>query len=254
MNLNFKSKENVEIVYEIHEELFAITDRHPWINSYCEEYGIIQKIKENKDGFFDFSKSLIDVGAEDGNYAMLLDFDKNYCFEPNKRMCCLIHTNMYLKDKVYNTQVYNVALGEKDNEKITFNGFTEEGSGIWDKSMNRCENGVQTIKKMTLDSFNIKNVGLIKTDTEGFDFDVLKGGLKTIIKNDYPPILFENWPVGVCGQTEEKRNDLFNFLGSIGYIVILNWGDHETHLAVKKDSPQLKSILSNEEQLKKDAD
>ena len=234
MNLNFKNKENVQAFYPIKSEFFAITDRHPWIPLYCEEYDIIQKINENKEGFFDFSKSLIDVGAEDGNYAMLLNFDKNYCFEPNKRMCCLIYTNMYLKDKVYNTEVYNIALGEKDNEEIIFNGFTEEGSGNWSQSMGRCEVGLQKIKKMTLDSFNIKNVGLIKTDTEGFDLEVLKGSIKTIIENDYPPILFENWPVDTCGQTEEKRNNLFNFLISIGYTIITNWGDHETHLAIKK--------------------
>lgn len=243
MNLNFKEKENVTIVHEIKSDYFAITDRHPQAPFYCEEYHIIQKIKENKEGFFDFSKSLVDVGTEDGNYAMLLDFDKNYCFEPNKRMCCLIYTNMYLKDKVYNTEVYNIALGEKENELVSFNGFSEYGSGIYEQSMNRCENGVQLIKKTTLDSFNIENIGLIKIDTEGFDLQVLKGGLRTIINNDYPPILFENWPVGVCGQTLEQETKLFNFLLSIGYAIFKNWGDHETHLAIKKDLPQLKQYI-----------
>lgn len=245
MNLNFKDEQNITDVKVMKSEYFAITDRHPFAPFYCEEYGIIKKIKENKDGFFDFSKSLIDVGTEDGNYAMLLDFNKNYCFEPNKRMCCLIYTNMYLKDKVYNTEVYNVALGEKENESVIFNGFSESGGGIYDTSMNRCENGPQTINKVTLDSFNIENVGLIKTDTEGFDIQVLKGGLHTIINNNYPPILFENWPVGIGGQTKETEAVLIYFLTSIGYTILKNWGDHETHLAIKSDSPQLKKYIEN---------
>jgi FkbM family methyltransferase len=252
MNLNFKGNDYMKQTHIISDEHFAITDRHPFAPFYCEEYEIIQRIKENKYGFFDFSKALIDVGAEDGNYAMLLDFDKNYCFEPNKRMCCLIYTNMYLKDKVYNTEVYNVALGEKNNEKIIFNGFSEKGGGYYEETMNRCENGVQEMSKVTLDSFNIKNVGLIKTDTEGFDLQVLKGAMRTIIDNDYPPILFENWPVGVCGQTEESEKTIFNFLTSIGYVILKNWGDHETHLAIKKDSSQLENFLK-ELNKKKDA-
>lgn len=233
MNLVFKDENNTKFDYVIKESLFALTDRMRG-DIYCEEYDIIKKIRLNREGFFDFSKSLIDVGSEDGNYAMLLDFNKNYCFEPNKRMCCLIYTNMYLRNKVYNTEVYNIALGEQDNEEVLYNGFAQEGSGLYKDSMHRAENGVQKIKKMTLDSFNIENVGLIKTDTEGFDLSVLKGGLQTIIKNGYPPILFENWKVGWCGQTKEKMDSCFNFIYSLGYDIFMNWGDHETHLAVKK--------------------
>ena len=94
-------------------------------DNYFDEANILTKINENKEGYFDFNKALIDIGSGDGNYAMLLDFDKNYCFEPNKRMCCLINTNMYLKNKVYNTIVYNVALGDKDGDTAIFNGFAE---------------------------------------------------------------------------------------------------------------------------------
>lgn len=215
-------------------EFFAITDRNPWVQGVCEEYDIVKKIEKNEDGFFDFSKSLIDVGSEDGNYAMLLGFSKNYCFEPNKRMCCLIYTNMYLKDKVSNTEVYNIALGEKDGDVTVFNGFAEKGSGYYESSMNRCENGPVEITKATLDSFNIKNVGLIKTDTEGFDYFVLLGGIHTIIENNYPPILFECWDVGNCGQTQENHDRIMNFLNGLGYEVLEHWGDHETHLAIKR--------------------
>jgi FkbM family methyltransferase len=235
MNLYFKDENRLNGQYlEINSSFFAITDRHPNIHGLCEEYSIIEKIRKNEDGFFDFSKSLIDIGAEDGNYAMLLDFDRNYCFEPNKRMCCLIHTNMYLKDKVKNTDVYNVALGEKDGEIMVFNGFAEKGSHIYNMSMNRCENGVEILNKKTLDSYNIRNVGLIKTDTEGFDYFVLKGAIHTIIENGYPPILFENWNVGHVGQTKEEHDRLFAFLESIGYTILEHYGDHETHLAIKE--------------------
>lgn len=235
MDLYLKDEEHLNGEFFItSEKFFAITDRNPGKPGMCEEYEIIKKIRKNEEGFFDFSKSLIDVGAEDGNYSMLLDFNKNYCFEPNKRMCCLIYTNMYLRNKVKNTEVYNVALGEKENDFIVFNGFAEQGSHIYDVSMDRCENGAEVIEKHTLDGYNIRNVGLIKTDTEGFDYFVLKGGIHTIIENGYPPILFENWDVGHVGQTQEEHDRILRFLLSIGYDKIYeHWGDHETHLAVK---------------------
>lgn len=165
---------------------------------------------------------------------MLLDFDKNYCFEPNKRMCCLVYTNMYLKDKVKNTEVYNIALGDKENGSMIFNGFTEKGGKIWDMSMNRCENGIEIVPKTTLDSFGFKNIGLLKTDTEGFDYFVIKGGINTIIENNYPPILFECWDIGHVGQTKEDHDLLMDLIKSLGYKIIEHWGDHETHLAIKK--------------------
>lgn len=235
MDLNFKNESEPNGKYwVINSTFFAITDRNPWVTGICEEYDIVKKINDNEEGYFDFSKTLIDVGSEDGNYAMLTNFKRNYCFEPNKRMCCLIYANMYLKDKVSNTEVYNVALGEKDGDIAVFNGFAESGSGFYAASMNRCENGVEEITKRTLDSYCIRNVGLIKTDTEGFDYFVLLGGIHTIIENNYPPILFECWDVGTCGQTEETHDRLMNFLKMLGYEIIEHWGDHETHLAIKK--------------------
>ena len=235
MDLCLKSRENMEGGYwTVASDYFVITDRNPWIGGLCEEYNIVEKINNNDDGYFDFSKSLIDVGSEDGNYAMLTNFKRNYCFEPNKRMCCLIYTNMYLKNKVSNTEVYNIALGEKDGEKVIFNGFAEKGSGVYEVSMNRSENGPIEITKATLDSFHIENVGLIKTDTEGFDYFVLLGGIHTIIDNGYPPILFECWDVGNCGQTQENHDRMFNFLKGLGYEILEHWGDDETHLAIKK--------------------
>lgn len=236
MNLFLKHPDHLDGKYFfVSDQMFAITDRLPQVKGLCEEYEIIQKIRENKEHFFDFSKSLIDIGAEDGNYAMLLNFNKNYCFEPNKKKCSLIWTNMWLKNKIENTEVYNIALGDTDFETVIFNGFAEPGDNnnfLYENSF--YEGKEYTITKRTLDSFGIENVGLIKTDTEGFDYFVLKGGLNTIINNNYPPILFECWDVGSFGQTQEGYDRMMNFLTGLGYEILKNWGDVETHLAIKK--------------------
>jgi FkbM family methyltransferase len=234
MDLYFSTNPEDNKIYLASKDWFCLTDRMVNTNCYCEEYNIIEKIRKNEDGYFDFNKNLIDVGAEDGNYSILLDFKENYCFEPNKHMCCLIYTNMYMRNKVCNTHVFNCGCGDKD-ETVTFNGFAQYGSGIYNTSIDRqLDPSYNVMHKITLDSLNIQNVGLIKTDTEGFDLEVLKGAVKTIKNNKYPPILFELWKVNSYSMTQEKHDEMSDFLTGLGYEIIWNYGDHETHLAVKK--------------------
>ena len=228
-NLHYKyESDDPRWVNLVYSNAFIVDERNSHVH-YCEEFDIIKKIQRNEEGFFDFSKNLIDIGAEDGNYALLLDFKHNYCFEPNKKACCLMYANMFLKDKVDNTEVYNIGLSDHEG-MIKFDGFTCEP----DHPDGYSSTGIYNIPIKTLDSFNIENVGLIKIDVEGYEENVLLGGIDTIIRNNYPPILFECWDVDWWGMTQEKHDRLFNILNSLGYEILEHWGDHETHLAIHK--------------------
>ena len=87
---------------------------------------------------------------------------------------------------------------------------------------------------VTLDSFNISNIGFIKIDVEWMEEKVLRGGIGTIIRNNYPPILFECWDVGYFNMSQERHDSLENFLKSLGYEILWHWGDFENHLAIHK--------------------
>ena len=200
--------------------------------AYFSEHDIIKKIRENQEGYFDFNKNLIDIGACYGAYSMLLDFNHNYAFEPSKDKCCLLYANMYLRNKVSNTDVYNVAIGDKD-EKVNFNGYWCEGHNTLDMAYGKVWEMYEVQSKI-LDEFNINNVGLIKIDVEGMEENVLRGGVSTIIRNNYPPILFECWDVDTYGMTQEKRDSLFSFLKWLGYDILEYWGQFDTHLAIHK--------------------
>lgn len=229
----YPNQENFNYYY-IPDECFIISDRNTTVN-YCEEHEVIQKIQKNEEGFFDFSKNMIDIGADDGNYSMLLDFKHNYCFEPNRRSSCILHANMYLKDKVYNTDVYNVLLSSIEKDVI-YDGFSCDENTTNENCYNfhKVYEQQHTVRSKTLDSYNFKNVGFIKIDVEGYEEEVLRGGLLTIIQNNYPPILFECWDVGKSTMTHEKHDSLFNLLETLGYKIFEYWGDFETHLAVHK--------------------
>lgn len=193
-------------------------------NFYCYEADIIENISHNKEGYFDFSKGMIDIGAAIGEYAANLDFNKIYVFEPDKKLLWTCQANLVNADKEDKAETFQVALSDKEGEDTIF------------------VNGVEEFRKVpvkTLDSFNLKDIGFIKIDVEGFEEKVIRGGLLTIISNNYPPILFECWRAGQIVQdgtvfTQEKRDSLFNLLRTLGYEILEGWGNIDNHLAVHK--------------------
>ena len=193
--------------------------------SYCDEAEIITKININNEKYFDFNKSIIDIGANVGIYSFRTNFNKVYAFEPNKIMYNFLNFNLMIFDKYLSSEVYNVCLSDK-NEVIEFDGFNTD-----QHLMNK--NNIEKIYTHTLDEYNCEDVGLIKVDVEGMEEKVLRGGLGTIIRNNYPPILFECW--GIIDDFSKNRHDLLEkLLIELGYDILWGWGNFQTHLAIHK--------------------
>ena len=196
---------------------------------YHGETDVIGKINKNEEGFFDFSKSIVDIGSEIGVYSFGTNFSFAYMFEGNKDKMIMAQFNMLIRDKSEKFEAHNILLSDK-NELVKYDGFCSEFSNVptevYKKELEK------TVDATFLDSFGIKNIGLIKIDTEGMEEKILRGGAGTIINNNYPPILFELWDVGHWGMTQEKHDSLERFLNELGYNILWYWGDFETHLAV----------------------
>ena len=138
------------------------------------------------------NKDIIDAGAYIGDTAILLsDYtDKNvYSFEPFS-----VNYNVMLQtiemNKKNNIIPVLAALGSNESEISIFsNGELDSSSKITSQysSYNSKE---EKVKMITLDKFveeNNINVGLIKTDLEGFEQEFLNGAINTIKK--YKPVL-----------------------------------------------------------------
>lgn len=197
---------------------------------YCDEANIITRINLNEDNYFDFNKAILDIGAHAGVYSFRTNFKHVYAFEPNKMIFSFLNINLIMHNKFDNSKTYNVLLSDKV-EDLEYDGFNA------DKSLpvfGTTYNDISIVKAHTLDEYNLDNIGLIKIDVEGMEEKVLRGGLGTIIRNNYPPILFELWDVGNYGMTQEKHDSLQNFLEDLGYEIFWYWGDFETHLAIHK--------------------
>lgn len=188
------SEEYNNKIIKINEELFIydkyiLPKNHFEIEVFYDKSGMnyIKNINQVK------NKNIIDAGGYIGDSAIVFsDYtDKNiYSFEP-----FLQNYNLMLKtielNKKNNIIPVNIALGD-ENKEIGMDASVGAGSGlsIENAKESNINNIKNKVKMMTLDSYVKENnieVGLIKTDLEGFEQPFLKGAIETI--KEQKPVL-----------------------------------------------------------------
>ena len=153
-------------------------------------------------------KLCLDIGANVGCIGMALEHAGHevISFEPQPEIYKLLNGNV--KGTCYNyglgsaeavLQMPKVAYSDKGN----FGGL-----GIGEKSIY----GNIDVEVRTLDSFGFENVGFIKIDVEGFEREVLMGGIQTILKSK--PILY------IEDDRIPLRQALREMIKSLGYTFV----------------------------------
>lgn len=217
------------------------------------EHFCLEVLRGKYDDIFDFSKSFIDVGACHGVYSieLLKKFKHCYSFEANKTYSYIIGANAVANDVVDRIDIFNVYLSDREGY-TRFNGWTSdvnndnlidaprlthhcyEAKYYWDKL-----DEFDIVNTRSLDSYNFSNIGFIKIDAEGCEFKILQGAVDTIKRNNYPPILFEMWPVESDFITDKEGwkkhcDEMIAFLENLGYKITYNVNPAlDTHLAIK---------------------
>jgi FkbM family methyltransferase len=125
---------------------------------------------------------IFDVGANIGQsaYAYLSDYPYStiYCFEPIAETFKELESNMRSKQQV---KCFQLAFGASTgNATMTSEGTSTMNCVVNEDSSNDHDAGkTEIVNSTTLDDFCIKNdvrhISYLKIDTEGGDFDVLKG-------------------------------------------------------------------------------
>lgn len=128
-------------------------------------------------------KTALDIGGHIGLYssALLDSFSKVIAFEPSPANINCFKKNAALAD------LYEVALGDSKGmielniamDNTGNNSFVESFGG-----------GKIPTKIETLDSFNFRDISLIKIDVQGYESQVLLGAKETILQNK-PIIIVE---------------------------------------------------------------
>ena len=156
----------------------------------------------------------IDVGANIGIFAWWLARNSDWCiaFEPNPQMVSHIQTVQP------GLNVQQVGLSDQESKEILaipivrgipYSGFA---SMMPTTALAAHPKQILEVPTRTLDSYNLRQVGFIKIDVEGFEERVLKGATNTILMNR-PNLLIE---------IEERHNPggydrICAFLGNLGY-------------------------------------
>lgn len=171
------------------------------------------------------NKNIVDIGSCFGMYSKYfskITKQKVYCFEPNIANYDILKINL---KKLDNIVLSKKAVGnKKDKTFLIYINDTNLGQSVFynkyffkentnqDIDTIKIKNGVDVI---TLDSLNLKNVGLIKIDVEGFEIDVLKGSIKLI--NDLKPIIY----IGTHKINKiDTKQEVFEILQNSGYVCV----------------------------------
>jgi FkbM family methyltransferase len=182
-------------------------------------------LSEYKDGV------VLDIGANLGSYTIPLAKKhpdiKFHAFEPQRIVSYQLCANVII-NSLENVYTYELALSNENTSiELTTPDYATEGNiGAFsiDEEVRANEyecatvNTTDRIDLIPLDHMTFNNIRLIKVDVEGHELEALKGGIETIKRNNYPPIIFEAWTWKPW--YKDKRDALFEYLKGHGYNII----------------------------------
>lgn len=167
-------------------------------------------------------KVLIDVGANIGVYPLSLFKEAKliYAFEPEKENYKRLVQNLKFAD-VKNTIPINKAVSSSNQKQVSLY-INKEDSG-WHSLSVKYPGRIQKVQTITLDNFirlnKIKNIGLIKIDVEGAEFEVVRGAIKTLLKL-HPPVLVEFNKLW-SGRAGQELNEIYAVFKNNNYIAYI---------------------------------
>jgi FkbM family methyltransferase len=165
--------------------------------------------------------TILDIGAQSGCFSLAARYYPNtiwHSFEPDPSNYSLLLDNLKLNN-IHNVNTYETALSDKVGEATLKICDFHKGLNTLGENLIRFspENSINCIVETnTIDNlFLSKKIDLIKIDTEGSEYDIIKGGIQTIEKYK-PKILLEYYQDNL-NQFGKKTNDIDELLEEINY-------------------------------------
>ena len=164
-------------------------------------------------------KNSIDVGAYKGVYTFFIakHSKKVYAFEPNPKSF-----NILKKNVSKNVRVFPFAVSDKSSYEFLRipkgrKGYSNQGGSLRNVKLDKNYKKIKVCSKK-IDDLNLKNIGFIKIDAEGYEQKVLKGARK-LIKNSKPTLLIEIEERYISESIEKSLKKIIN-LGYYGFALI----------------------------------
>ena len=151
----------------------------------------------------------VDAGSHVGIYSIRLHrlFDAVYAFDPNPLNYQTLLKNVELNG-ISNIKVFNVALWDHVQALTLYQKSDKDaGQSVVGRPLASYHKAYE-VEGRPLDSFNFRDVRLIKIDVEGSEFEVLEG-LKRTLSNSSPSVIVE--------VTASQKEKVVNFMSALGY-------------------------------------
>ncbi len=211
----YKSNLGFDIILDMEKNV----DRNFYLNCFEIENFILLK-KKIKSGMIVF-----DIGANIGLYTLL--FSKKvesegrvFSFEPSPEAYFRLKQNVVL-NKINNVKLYNMGISDKTGNSEFFICEDDAYNSLGKKPMMPIVKTID-VPITTIDEFCLKEkinkVDLIKIDTEGAEFLVLKGAEKLLTSDNAPILICEYNRLTEEGY-DYKITDLYDYLVKIGYLI-----------------------------------
>ena len=223
------------IVYELNGRKIKlpISHRLPFyihLNElYSQNVGRIGKIIRSKYK----NLSAIEVGANVGDTIIIMRSFSKYPIlgiEGDSRFFKILAENTKYERDVF---IENYFLSDKEEEtRLEFRG----GFGTGGLTEGKNNIMVRTLDSLLEDRAQFINAKYLITDTDGFDFNVLRGAIN-FIKRSKPVIFFEFDPDFIL-ENKQKPKGIFEYLSIIGYVFYIvydNLGDLIFSFDINKD-------------------
>lgn len=203
--------------YDIHR-----TDL-PWQNPYDDMQRMVSRVDR---------PTIFDVGANVGQtvdrFRSLIPNCTIHSFEPSPT------TFAQLRDHCANLRdvhVWNCGVGSSagsltllENSHSDMSSFLTPGPAGWGEIVRKTE-----VPVITLDAFaereKIDHVHILKSDTQGFDFEVLKGADR-LLREGRVDLVFYEVTVSKMYEHIPPYYDVFRFLGERGFLIASMYNFH----------------------------
>lgn len=164
-------------------------------------------------------RTVVDIGARKGHWFKKIAYyfpdSPAHLFEPTPNIYEWLDSKHRKNDRV---NIHGVALSDIS---ATLDFHIDLELGGWSGLTQQREDGkYRTIKVpvKTLDSYKLKNVGLIKIDVEGNELKTIRGAEKTI-KSSKPFVYFECADVHMTNY-DYGGGEIFDFFNNLNYNIL----------------------------------
>lgn len=163
--------------------------------------------------FIDPNKNILDIGANIGVHSVVysnyLKDGTVYSFEPQKVVYDLLVLNLDVNN-CKNAVAYNFGASNIDDTfYMNAHYDSKDNQGAF-KICSKEESSGLSIQCKRIDDLKIDNVGYIKIDVEGHEYETLLG-MKTLLHNNKPNLLIE------IHNSSPTKHSVFELLENVGY-------------------------------------